>query len=233
MNDQLHEYQKEIIKKLSFTPTLRFNDLLIEEISSEHMNYHLKQLIELNLVTKTDSGYSLTDKGKDFSNLLDDEMDMLEKQPKCSVIVNGVRKNPHSEIEYLLNRRLKQPYFGKVGRISGKVRFGEKLVNAAKRELFEETGLTAKFWQLEKMYRKMRTRNDQTPVQDVFFYIFFARDFEGTLIEKTRYQENIWVTKHNLFHSDEFDPYDDLDLDERDAPQDFKLVEAFGDAVGY
>jgi len=136
-------------------------------------------------------------------------------------------------IEYLLNRRLRHPYFGKVGRLSGKVQFGEALVDAAKRELFEETGLTAQTWNLEEMYRKTRFREDGTPVQDVFFYKFFVTDFSGTMIDTTPYQENFWATKHDVFSKNEFDPYDDLDLDERDTPQDFKLVEACGDAEGY
>ncbi|PIP56799.1 hypothetical protein COX05_01015, partial [candidate division WWE3 bacterium CG22_combo_CG10-13_8_21_14_all_39_12] len=100
MEKKLHFLQKELLRKLTLSPTLRFNELLIEEIESEHMNYHLKQLIEQNLVKKINGEYALTDSGKDYSNLLDDNMEHLEKQPKCSIIINGIRKNKQGSIEY-------------------------------------------------------------------------------------------------------------------------------------
>ncbi|NCS32452.1 hypothetical protein GW793_03075 [bacterium] len=102
MEKKLHFLQKELLRKLTLSPTLRFNELLIEEIESEHMNYHLKQLIEQNLVKKINGEYALTDSGKDYSNLLDDNMEHLEKQPKCSIIINGIRKNKQGSIEYFV-----------------------------------------------------------------------------------------------------------------------------------
>ena len=60
VNIKLHFYQKELIKKLVTRPTLRFNELLIEELESEHMNYHLKQLINIGFVEKKKGKYNLT-----------------------------------------------------------------------------------------------------------------------------------------------------------------------------
>lgn len=233
MEIKLHFLQKELVRKLTLSPTLRFNELRIEGVESEHMNYHLRKLIETGFIIKNEIHYTLTDQGKDFSNLLDDSMESLEKQPKCSVIINGVRLNSEGHIEFLLNRRLRQPYFGKVGRVSGKVHFGESLKDAAQRELLEETGLTASFWQLEMMYRKVRVREDGTTIQDVFFYIFFARDFEGEFTPKTLFQENFWATKSHVETSPQIDAYDDLILEERIEPRAFVLEEAFAKAVDY
>src|SRR3990167_7629095 len=100
MEIKLHFLQKELVRKLTLSPTLKFNELRIGELESEHMNYHLKQLIEHGLVVKNNEGYALTDMGKDYSNLLDDDMVSLEKQPKCSIIINGVRENIRGEVEY-------------------------------------------------------------------------------------------------------------------------------------
>ncbi len=216
---KIHYYQKSILKNLTLNPIQRFNDLLIEGLESEHMNYHLKQLIEFGLVNKSDIGYYLTDFGKDYCNLLDDNIEIIEKQPKTSIIIWGVRKNDKTdEIEHLLNKRLRQPYFGKIGRITGKVRFGETLQQAAERELFEEAGLTAKSFTLDKIYHKLRHREDGGYVQDVIFYIFFVTDFEGTLIEKSEFQENFWMSKHELQKHKDFDLYDDFSIDERVVP---------------
>lgn len=230
---KLHYYQIELIKKLSTNPLLRFNQLLIEGLESEHMNYHLKLLIEDNLIAKTGQHYTLTDAGKDYSNLLDEQTDIIEKQPKTSIIIRGVRENNQGKIEHLLNKRLRQPYYGKVGRITGKVRFGETLREAAERELYEETGLTAKNYFLEEIYHKMRHRQDGQWVQDVIFYIFLVMDFSGTLIEKTPYQKNFWITKSELQKRKDLDPYDDLILECRTKPQTLTITEHIAIAEGF
>lgn len=233
-NIQLHYLQTEILKKLALTPTLKFNELIIEGLESEHMNYHLKKLIEDGFVEKSGASYSLTDRGKDYSNQMDDEIKALEKQPKTSVLIRGVRvREGTNEIEHLLSKRLRQPYYGKVGRLTGKVRFGETLVEAVKRELLEETGLTARTFVLEEIYHKIRYRENGEFVQDVIFYIFFVTDFEGKMIKKLPSQENFWLTKREVFDSDKYDPYDDLVLDDRLNPHKLTLEEHSNLADGF
>lgn len=232
---KLHQIQKELVKKLSTAHSFRFNDLVIDGLASEHINYHLKRLQELQFVIKRHTAYSLTDLGKDYVNSLDDETGVIEKLPKVAVILHCVKQDPETgEILYLLNRRLEQPYFGKVGRIGGKVRFGETFEDAAKRELYEETGLTAKTLTLEKMYRKIRKRLDGQVIQDVIFYTFFTSNISGNLIHKTRFQENFWISARELeLHSDDYDRYDDLVLEERLVPKELYFEESIGIADGF
>lgn len=231
---KLHYYQKALVKKLTLTPKgKRFNELLIKGLESEHMNYHLKKLNEIGFVEKSAEIYVLTDLGKDYSNLLDDGMTVTEKQPKTSIIIWGVRKNKKGEVEHLLNRRLRQPYYGKVGRITGKVLFGETLKDAAKRELYEETGLTARSFVLERVYRKMRKREDGEFVQDVVFYIFFVTGFSGKLIRKTKFQENFWISEKKLYKSKKYDLYDDFEIDKRLKPDSLTLTESVALAEGF
>ncbi|MBN2100468.1 NUDIX domain-containing protein [Candidatus Dojkabacteria bacterium] len=137
---------------------------------------------------------------------------MIEKQPKTSVVVRAVRVNPDTgEVEHLLNKRLREPYFGKVGHITGKVRFGEKIEEAAARELMEETGLKAGRVEIEGIYRKMRHREDGSFVQDVFFYCSFVKDLSGEMIKRTEYQENFWLSETEYKRRYDIDLYDDFE----------------------
>ncbi len=231
---KLHYYQQALIKKLTLCGQgQRFNCLLIDGLESEHMNYHLKKLLNLGLIEKKEELYRLTDQGKDFANLLDDSLSTTEKQPKTSIIIRGVRKNSKGEVEELFNRRLRQPYYGKVGRLTGKVHFGETLKKAAARELYEETGLKAKSFVLEEVYRKMRKRDDGIFVQDVIFFIFFVTRFSGKLIAKTTFQENFWVPQKELRNKKKYDLYDDFRFDFSPTPKPLTIRENLGIAEGF
>ena len=209
-NIKLHYYQIELVKKLSQAVFIRFNDLIIKGLESEHMNYHLKKLINLGFVQKMSSKYTLTDIGKDYSK----------------------RKNPKGQVEHLLSKRLRQPYFGKVGHPTGKVKFGEKVQEAAERELFEETGLKAKKFYLERIYRKMR-KKDGLWVQDVIFFIFLVKDLSSKLIAKTPLQENFWISGNALKKRASLDLYDDFTLDDHMTPKPLTFTEISAEAKGF
>ncbi len=234
MNElNLHYIQIEILKKLALNPSARFNELIIESLESEHMNYHLQKLKTYKLVKKDGDLYSLTDKGKDYTNLMDDDVKFVEKQPKTSVILNAVRLNPETnEIENLLSKRLRQPYFGKVGRLTGKVQFGETLQQAAQRELFEETGLKAKNFTIERIYHKLRHREDGEFVQDVIFYGFFITELEGQLISLP-YQENFWISEKEAKLRNDLDFFDDFKFEERLKPKELEIKESVDVAKGF
>lgn len=232
VNIKLHYYQVELIKKLAANSELNFNSLLIEGLESEHMNYHLKQLLDLGLVVKDNSKYRLSDTGKDYSNLLDEHTDLVEKQPKTSVILIAKQKNADGVIENLVTRRLRQPYLGKVGHLTGKVKFGETLQQAAERELFEETGLEAKTFRLERIYHKQRWRKNEC-IQDVIFYIFGVYKITGKLIEKTKYQENFWVTNKDIRERKDLDLYDDFQMNEKFNVKTLTFTENVSEAEGF
>lgn len=232
-NIQLHYLQTEILKKLSFSPKLKFNQLLIENLESVHMNYHLKRLMSYGLVMKDKEYYLLTELGKDYTNRLDDVVKDIERQPKTSILIIGVRENKQGEIEFLLTKRLKHPFFGKIAELTGKIRFGETFEEAAKRELFEETGLTAKSFTLEKIAHILRKKSNGDVLQDVIFYEFFVTDFEGVFIEKLPYQENFWMTKKEFDKLDKSEILNGLKLENRITPKPLTVKEYLTDEEGY
>lgn len=185
----MHFIRKEILKKLMFKTKLRFSELQIEEITSKHFNYHLKELIKEGLIVKDVQYYILTNKGKDFIGKLDERGMKLEKQPKVSVAIIVTREGKNGK-ELLLSKRLKQPYYGKVGGFTGKVRFGESFKQAARRELKEEAGLTGKF-RLAGVKRKFGFSEGEC-IQDQVMVFFHVTDTKGDLIEKTQESENFW-----------------------------------------
>lgn len=230
---KLHVLQMEILKKMVTNAGVRFNDLLIEGLESEHMNYHLKKLLDCGFVTKNKNLYTLSDSGKNYTNLLDDQVEIVERQPKSSVLLHAVRKNEKGEIEHLLSKRLRQPYLGKIGRLTGKIRFGETLEQAASRELYEETGLKAKSFVLEEIHHKLRYRENGSFVQDTLFYCFFTTGFSGSFIEKTSFQENMWLSPKDFKKIAGNNTYDRMELDIRFKPHKLVFTESIALAEGF
>jgi len=199
----LHPYQSKILKKLMYNPKLKFSDLQLQKLTSKHFNYHLKQLVDANFITKENNSYYLTNFGKDYVSKLDERNMELEKQPKLSVAliitrINGARK------EFLVTKRLKQPYYGKVGGFTGKIRFGEAFEEAARREMLEETGLTGDFKMAHIHHKLAHTPEDPTQyIQDNLFVVFHVTNTEGVLTESNQEQENFWVEENELFQRDD------------------------------
>jgi ADP-ribose pyrophosphatase YjhB (NUDIX family) len=227
---ELHQHQLIIIKKLLFDKELRFSKLNEENISSEHFTYHLKRLIELGLVEKKKNKYLLTNQGKDYAGKLDTCTLAEEKNPKVSVLVHIRRKRPDGKFEYLMNKRLKHPYFGKVGNITGKVRFGETFEEAAERELKEETGLEAKP-KLKYVYHKLRFDKKHNPLQDSLFFVFLAQNPKGKVIQPQE-AELFWITPENLFKRK--DLFEDMKREfETRLQKRFFFLESTKEAQGY
>jgi ADP-ribose pyrophosphatase YjhB (NUDIX family) len=195
MSADIHPYQRIILKRLMYNPALRFSKLQIEEITSKHLTYHINQLKEQQLIEKVGARYSLTVEGKKYVERFDEANMQLEKQPKVSVVVFPERKSKSGRVQILLNKRTKQPNFGKVVGIGGKVRFGETFEEAARRELAEETGLSGDF-RLSGVIRKIGYQvvegGSHGVVLDILFVLFHVTSVRGTLTKHTADQENIW-----------------------------------------
>ncbi len=197
MDLKLHPIQSKILVNLLFQPESRFTDLNTEGVTSDHFNFHIQRLIDAELIIKNDNDlYELTAKGKEFANRFDDVAGEVEKQPKVSIVILG-RKGEGKDRYYLIQKRLKHPFYGYMGLITGKIRFGETISESAARELREEAGLSATL-NLKGIEHKMDYSDSGQILDDKIFFIFEATNIKGTLIEEFKGGENIWIKESEI-----------------------------------
>ena len=193
MELKIHDFQISILRELLFKPQARFRDLKKVDITNDHFTFHLKQLEKEGLVAKTNGRYSLTDEGKEFANRMDTDALKLERQAKLGIAIHATRTR-NGKTEYLVHRRLKEPFYGWYGSHSGKIRWGENPVDCAKREFLEETGLTGKFT-LKGIVHYHHFYKEGRLLEDKYFWVFRVDNVEGELKEKVPEGENIWMTE--------------------------------------
>lgn len=189
----LHKAHVAIIHELLFRPDARFAELQkASKLSSDHFNFYLKQLIEDGLIAKNKAGaYHLTPKGKEFANRFDTEARTVERQPKVAVCLM-VRRD---DGKCLVQQRLKQPFYGYWGRPTGKIRWGETILEAAARELMEETGLEADL-AFENIYHKMDfNKATGELLEDKIFFVVACSNPRGDFIAEFEGGRNAWLTQ--------------------------------------
>lgn len=191
-----HEVQMKILRRLLFVSSANYADIQKQtDLSSDHFNFHIKKLIEVGYVRKLDDGtYGLTQAGKEYANRMDTDEKIIEKQPKLAVLL--IVENEKGE--FLAQQRLKQPYFGYWARPTGKIRWGEELFETGARELMEETGLTADFRFCGIMHKMDYRKDDDSLLEDKFFYMLHVTNLKGELLEHVEGHRNKFMTEEDL-----------------------------------
>ncbi|MBW3538359.1 NUDIX hydrolase [Candidatus Parcubacteria bacterium] len=193
----IHPAQAEILSVLIFNPNPRFSDLNQTGLGSDHFAFHLKRLQDVGLVEKTNQQtYRLTAIGKEFANRLDTDEKVIERQAKLGVLL--VITRPHNgQTQYLVQQRLKQPFYGYHGFMTGKIRWGEQVLDTAKRELAEETGLTGRL-RLAGVYHKTDYSPAGDILEDKYFYVVLVTAVKGDLKEAFQGGKNFWMTTEQI-----------------------------------
>lgn len=194
---QIHTAQVAILRELLFHPAATYTDLQRPTgLSSDHFNFHIRRLVELNYVEKVGKGYKLTPKGKEYANKLDTDSNTIERQPKVAVLLAITRKEG-SRKEYLFQERLKHPYYGYWGFPTGKIRWGETILQTAARELMEETGLTADH-ELAGLYHEHSYQEETGELlEDKMFFVVRCTNTKGELIERFEGGRNRWMSPND------------------------------------
>lgn len=153
----------------------------------------------MGYVDKVRAGaYRLSTKGKEYANKLDTDANTMERQTKTAVLLFAVRGSDN-DTEILIQQRLKNPFYGFWCRPSGKVRWGKTLVEAAKRELLEETGLVAEVVDIRGLYHKIDYRKeDNELLEDKIFYVAWCNGLTGELREDFEGGRNAWMRPSDI-----------------------------------
>ncbi len=200
-NIDIHPIQATILCQLLFMKSVRFSEMDRQGLTTDHFSFHLRQLINWKMIEKDeDRKYSLTGKGKEFANRFDTEIKEVERQPKIGVLVIAKKAD-----KYLIQQRLKQPYYGFWGFITGKMRWGETVEETALRELEEETGLTGRA-KLVAVKHKMDYDQQGQLLEDKFFMAVKVDKVRGKLKEEVVGGKNCWMIREEIIKiSDLFD----------------------------
>lgn len=199
LTPEMHKAQVSILRTLRHTPSARYTDLLQPTgMESDVFKFHLRKLIHLRYVVKTDAGlYELTPTGKEFANNLSKQQRTVQKQPKLSMAII-VSRPSGSTTEYLVQQRLRHPYYGFWGCLSGPVQWGETIEASAQRELQKQTGLSATCV-VRAFYRKSDyDASSEALLEDKLFVIVEARTAQGSLSNTWPRGLNAWMTLAKL-----------------------------------
>lgn len=217
---KIHDAQTTILRELLFHPSAGFAELQKStDLTSDHFNFHIARLVDLGLVEKVRRGhYSLSARGKEYANRLDTDDNTIERQPKTAVILAIEREGKNGK-EYLFQERLKNPYFGFWGLPSGKIRWGEAVLDTAIRESLEETGLTADFRVAGVYHERVILEETGEMMEDKIFFVCSGTNPTGTLLTDFEGGHNEWMTFDQAFKKEmKFDSFkaeiDILDSDE-------------------
>lgn len=170
-----NRHQMNILRELMFHKNMSYTTL--SEACKDHdlFNYHLKELISKEYILKDQKGYSLTDKGKEITDFMEEDT-KIQDRFKTSIFIWPIRNK-----KVLLHKRLKHPYYGYVGSISGKMKIGEKIDETITRELKDEINIEPISIELLGVKRAIFVNKKKKVTTDGIYLVYLISDFKGKI----------------------------------------------------
>ncbi|MCW1907892.1 MAG: NUDIX domain-containing protein [Candidatus Saccharibacteria bacterium] len=195
----INNVQAHILRRLFTQDGLRFAEIKDIHTPSDQFSYHLRQLQKLGLIEKSeDLSYRLTPVGKQQSILLSPSSDRFIDQGFLAVRV-VLTKLEDGVTYYLMRQRQLVPYKGQLETPGDKIMRGETVLEAAKRAVFEQTGLTCDIKVLG-LQHSQDIHNGQL-MQDKYFFVCHAQNPIGQLKKLCRNGKHIWLTYEQIQES--------------------------------
>jgi 8-oxo-dGTP pyrophosphatase MutT (NUDIX family) len=200
---KIHNVQLLILRELLFHPSANYAKLQRPTgLTSDHFNFHISRLVELGLVERLEKGlYRLTITGKEYANKLDTANNTIERQPKMAVML-VLEKHLNGKLHYLIQERIKNPNYGFFGFPTGKVRWGETILQTAQRECQEETGLQADFEITGAYHEHVRLEESDELLEDKIFFICRGTNAKGQMQDIFEGGRNQWLTPGDLMQKE-------------------------------
>jgi ADP-ribose pyrophosphatase YjhB (NUDIX family) len=133
----VHYIKKKILDSLRVSKKeLRYTDLMLDGEDPRIFRYHLNDLVKKGYIRKDPEGYILSATGESLSDRLSSNTVNAVKQPK-PITYTYVE----CQDRVLVWLKPRKPNIDKYNLISGKVHFGESIINSSIREVFEKAGI--------------------------------------------------------------------------------------------
>lgn len=193
--DTLHEVRARILYTLRHQRTARFSELMKQSsLESDTFKFHVRALREQGYIQKTPEGsYTLTPVGKERANNLDNGGRQRLKQPKLSLLVVLSRKRADGCTEYLVQRRLRQPFYGYWGCISGPAQWGDDFEATAQQEAIKQCGITPVECHVHSFYRQKDYDTAGLLLEDKLFVVATASVAPGAAVLEWPYGRSEWM----------------------------------------
>ncbi|HSU72524.1 MAG TPA: NUDIX domain-containing protein [Candidatus Binatia bacterium] len=185
-----HDLQKAILLKLIHNPSLSFNELWNKDGESNKFAYHVNKMEADGLVAKNAEGkYALTTEGKKLSAFIEGDTGGKAEFPTLTIFQVVWRDDGR----ILCQKRLKEPFYGMWGFVSGKQNFGWNIIECAKRDLKEETGLDADDYAIRGI-EQVKSYDNSKLLYHHFLIAVETHNPKGELKAKTHKAEHVWLT---------------------------------------
>lgn len=180
------------MRQLFTHESLRFSAINIQDIPSDQLSYHLRQLMKYGVIEKNaDNQYKLSVKGRGLAILMDNPSNKFIEQGfiACRIILS---REHDGQTQYLMQKRRKVPYLSNFSEPGGKIGFGEDVITGATRNMANETGLTCDMVVCGLAH--FRDCYKEQIVQDKFFFVIKATNPHGELLIDGPTGINSWMT---------------------------------------